>query len=301
MLEGVERYEPAGVLPASGTNDAAMGARLVVEFTKMSGAGNDFIVIDNRFYRFSDQELVRIARRQCQRRYGVGADGILAFAEATVEQADFCMRYVNADGSLGTMCANGARCLVRYAQQAGINSRRLRLQTDSGIYEAELPADLDADVRLYMQQPADWRPDLALAAASAVPLSDLHYIWTGTEHVVCFLEEVGEAPVERWGREIRHDPALAPSGANVNFVEVRSGRVLRVRTYEKGVEAETLACGTGAVASAAAAWRLQRINSNARAQIEMPGGTLRVGRTGGRIALDGPAEAIYRGTFELAV
>ena len=300
-MEDDERDELAGVLPASGTNDAAMGASLVVEFTKMSGAGNDFIVIDNRFYVFSDRELARIAQSQCRRRRGIGADGVLAFCEATVGRADFRMRYVNADGSLGTMCANGARCLVRYAQQAGMDRRQIRLETDSGIYEARLPADGEADVRLYMQQPAGWCSDVALAEGAALPIPYFHYIWTGTEHMVCFVADIEEVPVTRWGRRIRHDPALAPAGANVNFVEVLSPCALRVRTYEKGVEAETLACGTGAVASAAAAWRLRRTRSDAVTRVEMPGGTLHVGSEGGRIALDGPAEAVFRGTFELAV
>ena len=295
----IERGELADVILGLSRNGAEMSSPLIVEFTKMTGAGNDFMVIDNRFYRFSDQELSAIALRLCRRRHGVGADGVLAFAEAEAEGFDFQMRYINADGSLGTMCANGARCLARYAKRSGLVGPRLAFETDSGCYEALVPAEAGADVRLFMRPPGTWKPYLALAGKAPAPLADIHYVWTGTEHVVCFVESVQSAPVTRWGPVIRYDGALAPEGANVNFVEVVSEVALRVRTYEKGVEDETLACGTGAVASAVAARRLARIRPDTATRIDMPGGILHVGPTAERIALDGPATTVFRGTFEL--
>ena len=280
-----------------------MKRTLIVEFTKMHGAGNDFIVIDNRFYNFSDEELRLLAPRICARRHGIGADGVLAFAHARTKDAHFRMGYVNADGSIGTMCGNGARCLVRYARGAGISQGTLRFETLSGLCTATAPSDEMAPVRLYVAEPQDWRPHQTLAGLVPEAISGVHYLWTGTEHVVCEVEDVGATPVAAWGAAIRRDRALAPAGANVNFVQVLSdGRkqrpaALRVRTFEKGVEAETLACGTGALASALAARRLGLIHKD-EAEIHMPGGTLGVGAEGG-IYVEGPATTVYRGSFEM--
>ncbi|NNE69932.1 MAG: diaminopimelate epimerase, partial [Rhodothermales bacterium] len=213
---------------------------LVVEFTKMSGAGNDFIVLDNRFYFFGVQELSRLAQTYCARRTGVGADGLLAMENS--ETADFRMRYFNADGSVGSMCGNGARCLVKYAANAGIESRPLRFETDAGDYSAEL---VEEEVRLFIP---------AYQGFEQLPADDHGpercYLWTGTEHLVVFSDDVAKAPVGTLGPRLRQ--TNPPAGANVNFAQV-DGEGLILRTWEKGVEGETLACGTGATAAAAAA------------------------------------------------
>ena len=268
----------------------------------MNGAGNDFIVVDNRFYHFTDEELGDLARHVCPRRRGIGADGILAFAPPESAGSHFRMRYVNADGSVGTMCANGARCLARYARRAGFTAEPLRMDTDSGPCDVSVPVDAEAPVRLFAGPPYDWRPDVRLEWERPAEISSVHYLCTGTEHVVCFVSDVSSVPVVQWGRLIRLDGTLAPAGANVNFVEVLSAAELRVRTFEKGVEAETLACGTGALASALAA-RFLRVIHDDFAMVHMPGGTLKVGitREGGsirRLWLDGPATIVCRGTFE---
>ncbi len=286
-----------------------MPPKLVVEFTKMNGAGNDFIVVDNRFYNFSDEELAGLARRFCPRRTGIGADGLLAFAHPREAAHHFRMRYVNADGSLGTMCGNGARCLARFARQAGFAEETLVFETDAGVLRALAPEAPQAPVRLFVDPPAGWRPDRPLAADTSALAGAVHSLWTGTEHAVCFVESVAATPVAAWGPAIRHDAALAPAGANVDFVEVvADGRgadhaALRVRTFEKGVEAETLACGTGALASALAARFLGRIHADA-VEVHMPGGTLGVGfrLDDGAVRdlyLEGPAEAVFRGTVEI--
>ena len=274
--------------------------RLVVEFTKMNGAGNDFIVIDNRFYRFSDEELSDFARRLCPRRTAVGADGLLAFNAPEDAACDFRMRYVNADGAFGTMCGNGARCLVLFARQADMDAPELRFETDAGVFRAESTAD--GLVRVHQPALADFAPRPGLASVAKAGLDEAHYIWTGTEHLVCFVDRVADIPVERWGRAIRRDEALAPAGANVDFVEAAGDGRLLARTYEKGVEAETLACGTGAVACAVAARLLGRAAGD-RIHVDMPGGRLTVGLRleGGDVRdiyLEGPAEASFRGSFE---
>ncbi|MDX1419435.1 MAG: diaminopimelate epimerase [Rubricoccaceae bacterium] len=280
---------------------------LVVPFTKMHGAGNDFVVLDNRFLRFTDEELAGLARRYCPRRLGVGADGLLALDPPDADGADFRMRYRNADGSLGTMCGNGARCLARFAHEAGVGGTarghgrtRLVFDTDGGRYTADLAAD-GRTVRLHVPPPRDFGP---VTLDEARVAGETWRIWTGTEHAVRFVDDVEAAPVATEGPALRHDPALAPAGANVNFVEVAGAAAVRVRTFEKGVEAETLACGTGALASALVARLAGRLSSDDIA-VEMPGGTLRVGfRLDGDTAeavtdltLEGPAEAVYQGTL----
>ena len=276
---------------------------LVVEFTKMNGAGNDFVVLDNRFYAFSEAELAALARDLCRRTERVGADGLLALDHGE-DGADFRMHYHNADGSRGTMCGNGARCLARFARSAdlGTTGAPLVFDTDAGRLHADVPDDPAADVRLHLPPPRDLRP-LTLGGLEAT------YVWTGTEHVVRFVRHTAAVDLATAGPALRHDPALAPRGANVNLVEVLDADRLRVRTYEKGVEAETRACGTGAMASALVAFHCGRV-SRTPVAVEMPGGTLTVGFnwTPGApaeavtdLTLAGPAEVTFRGTVEIAV
>ncbi len=280
--------------------------KLVLEFTKMSGNGNDFIVIDNRFYNFSAEELSDLARRFCPRRTGIGADGILAFMLPDAPEHQYRMKYFNADGSLGTMCGNGARCLARFARSAGVDAAQMRFESDAGVYTAEAPADDDAPVRIYVKPPQDLTRDKLAHPQLDEPA---HYIWTGTEHLVTFTDALAEAPVVRLGEALRHAPELAPAGANINFVSVmqrgtaNTPAELHVRTYEKGVEDETLACGTGAMASAVIAKKTQLIDASTVA-VHMAGGILGVGfedtgETVENLYLEGPVQTIYRGTTEV--
>ena len=273
---------------------------LVVPFTKMNGAGNDFVVLDNRFLRFSDDELAALARVFCPRRTGVGADGLLALDEGEGD-ADFRMRYRNADGSLATMCGNGARCLARFAARAGLGEEAdgavsLAFDTDGGPYRATVPGrDASGPVTLAVPPPRNYGP-------ATVDGHDLVRIWTGTEHAVLFADDVDACDLGRLGPALRHAPAFAPQGTNVNVVETLGPDRVRARTFEKGVEAETLACGTGAVASALAARLSGRLSGDTVA-VEMPGGTLTVGfqidgATVSDLTLAGPAETVYEGTVE---
>ncbi|MBE2186503.1 MAG: diaminopimelate epimerase [Rhodothermales bacterium] len=277
---------------------------LVVEFTKMNGAGNDFVVLDNRFYAFSEDQLGRLAAWLCPRRTAVGADGLLALDPGD-DDADFRMRYRNADGSRGTMCGNGARCLARFARSAGFDRDRLVFDTDAGRYIADVPEAHAAPVRLHVPPPRNHR-------GLTVEGCDLRAIWTGTEHVVAFVDDVQAFPLATLGPAIRNAAALAPNGANVNAAEVLDdgrgcGSRLRVRTYEKGVEAETDACGTGAMAAALAARLTGRVVASPVA-VEMPGGVLTVGFDVSEgnaaeavrgLTLEGPAVVAFRGTVEL--
>jgi diaminopimelate epimerase len=274
----------------------------------MNGAGNDFIVIDNRFYRFTVDELAHIARRFCTRKYGIGADGVLALEEASDGRSDARMRYLNADGSVGSMCGNGARCLARFARLAGIGADPLTLQTDAGIYRADMDGP-DESVRLWMPDP---HPSLQLRRvkidSTGSDEEDVFPIWTGTEHAVCFVADLDHTDVEIRGRRVRRDRQFAPTGVNVDFVQIghadpeQESAVIDVRTFEKGVEAETLACGTGAVAAAiVSASRYYRRAS--RIDVRMPGGTLSIGfsRDGDKISelyLEGPAVVVYRGSAD---
>ncbi|PEN05090.1 diaminopimelate epimerase [Longimonas halophila] len=295
---------------------------LIVSFTKMEGAENDFIVVDNRFFHFSDAELQALARRWCPRRRGVGADGVLALhppesasaqgdAEdraSTAPVPDFRMRYVNADGSMATMCGNGARCLARFAANAGLGSpqqdrTRLTFSTDAGRYTADVPNDPNAPVRLWVPEPSRYTAHVTLQTADSAGF-DWHQVWSGTEHIVAFADAtdaLNEAPLETLAPPLRHDDAFAPEGTNVNLAAVIDAHTARMRTYEKGVEAETAACGTGVLAVAAAA--LQQETLTPPITIHTSGGTFQVGPASDDKApapwhLDGPARAVYEGTLK---
>lgn len=275
-----------------------MSRALTVEFAKMHGAGNDFVVLDNRWYRFSDDELSALAADWCRRRYGVGADGLLALAD-TDGDAAYRMRYVNADGSWATMCGNGARCLARFAVRAGMEGPDLAFDTDAGRYYAHVPPGDDAPVRLYVPEATRLALNFGLDGSLPDGLDAAHFVHTGTEHLVAFVDDLEAVPVERWGRQLRRDAALGGPGANVNFVTVGDGE-LRVRTYEKGVEAETLSCGTGVLAAAAVAQAADRVGGG-DTTVRTPGGVFAVGRAqtvrGEASYLEGPVATVFRGTL----
>ena len=270
--------------------------KLVVEFTKMSGAGNDFIVIDNRFYNFTPSECAVMVPRICKRRSGIGADGLLLFEIPRDNEADCRMVYYNGDGTEGTMCGNGARCLARYAVDSGFSPGKLHIETASGIYTATVSENPEDEVKIAMNSPRRWQSPLFLSSSLPDEVISTHYLWPGTEHVVVIVPEVSAIDVQYWGKLIRNDSALSPSGANVNFVQIKGSDIISVRTYEKGVEGETLACGTGAVASATTAVR-SGLCSPPVIKVNMPGGVLQVGTTD-PLYLQGPTETVYRGSFE---
>lgn len=262
-------------------------------FEKMSGAGNDFVIIDHRQKKIFLAEQPEFARRICRRKFSVGADGLILLEEA--ENVDFQWQFYNADGSVAEMCGNGARCAARFAYQAGMVGKKMRFQTLSGIIEAEVLED-EATVSLRMTPPRDCQLDRTLALDGREMV--VAFINTGVPHAVIFVDEK-DIPVKEWGREVRHHPMFGPAGTNANFIRLLENGELHVRTYERGVEDETMACGTGAVASAIIAALLGRVVSPV--QVLTSGGErLRIvfdlcAGTVQNVFLQGPARRIYEG------
>ena len=220
----------------------------VLKFYKYQGAGNDFLIADNRdgTIALTQQQIAAL----CDRRYGVGADGLMLL-EASADY-DFRMVYYNSDGSGGMMCGNGGRCIVAFAADMGLES--FRFEAADGEHLAEVISDENGlkVVALRMIDVSGLQHYDVLSGVS-VP-SDGYYVYTGTRHYVRLVDGLGEYDVRGEGRDIRYNASeLQPEGVNVNFVEPYEGGI-KVRTYEKGVEDETYACGTGIVASCLAAY-----------------------------------------------
>lgn len=220
----------------------------MLKFTKMNGAGNDFVMLDNRegALRLDREAIARI----CDRHRGVGADGVL-MVEPARDGADFRMRYFNSDGGEAEMCGNGARCFARFAQRltgkdaANGTPAAVSFETVAGKISAEFRGE---NVRIAMSQPRDLRLGQTLDVDGQA--MSVHSVNTGVPHAVVMVDDLEKADVARLGAGIRFHAAFAPKGTNVNFAKQLGGNDIAIRTYERGVEAETLACGTGVVASA---------------------------------------------------
>lgn len=276
----------------------------------MHGAGNDFVVIDNRFYHFNEDRLSALAKTLCHRRLGIGADGLLALGAAEEqEEIDFRMRYFNADGSLGLMCGNGARVLSQFAYRSGIEKPMLTFDTSAGRYRAIVEEDPLIPVKLFMPAFQDYRPDVAIDLASREAAGRVDYMFTGTQHGVAFVSDLRGFDVAHWGNALRYDPVFDPHGINMNFVQVldpgspEHAAHLLIRTFEKGVEAETLACGTGALAAALIAHLQGKIQSTT-VYLDPQGGRIEVGfrLEEGQITdiyQGGPTTTVFRGSLEL--
>ena len=264
----------------------------MLSFTKMNGAGNDFVVIDNRD---GSRALGRDAiARLCDRHRGVGGDGLLAVEKAQ-NGADFRMRYYNADGGEAEMCGNGARCFARYAARLSGATERVSFETPAGVITARLLGDR---VQLAMSAPKD----LALGAQLTVagqPLT-VHFINTGVPHAVVLVEDLAEVDVVKLGATIRWHEHFAPKGTNANFIQPMDAQTLAVRTYERGVEGETLACGTGVVASALIHHLLT--GAAAPVSVRVQGGDVlevgfrREGEAFHDVTLTGPADFVFEGS-----
>ena len=223
------------------------GASHRIPFIKMSGSGNDFIVIDNRSGLVDADHCWEWVRLVCRHKLSVGADGVILIENDP--EVDFKWRFFNADGSEPEMCGNGARCAARVAALRGIVRKpRMAFRTLAGIIEAEL---IERRVKVKMTQPHGLETDCLVEAGGRSFC--IHFINTGVPHAVVFVESeaaLEEARVFDWGRLIRHHERFKPAGTNVNFARVEDTHRLAIRTYERGVEDETLACGTGSIAAA---------------------------------------------------
>jgi diaminopimelate epimerase len=266
----------------------------MLRFTKMNGAGNDFILFDNRT---GDIDLDRNQIAQlCDRHRGIGADGILLLEKPT-NGADFRMRYFNADGGEADMCGNGARCFARFANKVGERKAKISFETPAGVISAELKGEL---VTLRMTEPTDLRlnVDLPMAAENKT----VHFINSGVPHVVIPVAKIDDAEVRHEGAAIRYHKMFSPTGTNVNFIEKRGPNKIAIRTYERGVEDETLACGTGIVAGALIFAETEDCEGPVTV-LARGGDELQVGfeRTSGQfrnVTLTGPAEFVFEGTIE---
>lgn len=260
----------------------------------MAGGGNDFVVIDNRTARIADAS--DLARRICTRALSVGADGLILIEGSA--RATFRMRYYNSDGSLGEFCGNGTRCAARFAFLNVIAGRKMTIETDAGLVSAEI---IDGgQVSLAMPAPWQFRPQRPLTVGEQT----IHgsFVVVGVPHYVVFLQDqLWEQDIVPLGRALRRHPGLAPDGANVNFVVVRDRHAIEVRTYERGVENETLSCGSGVVSSAVTAAMGGRVESPVSI-LTRSGITLEVsfamrGGMAEDVRLKGDARLVYRATI----
>ncbi|MFZ4763771.1 MAG: diaminopimelate epimerase [Roseimicrobium sp.] len=268
-----------------------------LKFWKMNGAGNDFVLLDNRelTIQLTKDQIAKL----CDRHRGIGADGLLAVEPAT-EGADWKMRYYNADGGEAEMCGNGARCFARYVNKLHDNTlNSLKFETLAGVISADFHDD---QVCITMSQPHGAKLNQWLNVDGTG--LQVHSINTGVPHAVVFVEELDKVDVVRFGAGLRHHEAFAPKGTNANFVKVQEPGTIAIRTYERGVEAETLACGTGMVASALIYHELHQVSAPI-AVVVKGGDTLKVGfekEADGfkNVTLHGPADFVFEGVVELA-
>ena len=258
-----------------------------IDFFKYQGTGNDFVILENRDNRHDNLTAKQI-RKICDRRFGVGADGLMLLSND--ESKDFKMVYYNADGNESSMCGNGGRCLVKFAKDQGMYKITYRFMAIDGMHEAEI--DMHDIVRLKMNDVNE----VELHPSYAV-------LNTGSPHFVKFASNVAEIDVVVTGREIRNSTRFEKEGINVNFVETTDDDEIFVRTYERGVEDETLSCGTGVTAAAlVTAHNARGFN---RVEVKTPGGNLSVEYNKvdednfENIWLCGPAEFVYSGTIEI--
>lgn len=267
----------------------------MLTFAKMNGAGNDFVMLDNRdgALALGKEQIARL----CDRHRGVGGDGLLII-EPAQNGADFRMRYYNADGGEAEMCGNGARCFARFAQKLSGKSGAIRFETMAGVITATFLGDL---VQIEMSAPHSLRLGDALDAAGTVLTA--HSINTGVPHAVVPVEDLEAVEVQKLGAALRYHPHFAPKGTNANFVKQLGPQSIAIRTYERGVEGETLACGTGMVACALIFHELTGAASPVQVQVR-GGDTLEIGfaRSGGgyrNVTLTGPADFTFEGQAAL--
>ena len=267
----------------------------MLRFTKMNGAGNDFVMIDNRSgeVRLEPEQILRI----CDRHRGVGADGILLLEKGS-NGADFRMRYYNRDGGEAEMCGNGARCFARFANKVANAPGKISFQTPAGLIRGELDGE---EVTLQMSEPKDLRLDLDLVANGVN--ERIHFINSGVPHVVVPVAKVEDVDVRKRGAALRYHKEFSPAGANANFIEKAGPKKILVRTYERGVEDETLACGTGVVASALIFAAIEKVDGPitviVRSGSELSVDFKRAGDKLTNVTLTGPAEFAFEGTIDI--
>lgn len=253
----------------------------MIEFFKYQGTGNDFVMIDNRDLQFPKQDTPLI-KQLCDRKFGIGADGLILLEDDT--QSDFKMVYYNADGNESTMCGNGGRCIVAFAKQLGIIDNTAAFLAVDGMHHATIDNEL---VSLQM-----------IDVDAVENHGDYYFVNTGSPHHITLVEDLEDCDVYNLGKSIRYSSRYSSGGTNVNFVKKINDSTFKIRTYERGVEDETLSCGTGATAVALAMHHTQQTISN-HITILVEGGTLTISFTKEKnyknIFLTGPAQLVFKG------
>ena len=269
---------------------------MTLEFTKMNGAGNDFVLIDNRArnIRLSREQVVRL----CHRQRGVGADGLFLLVPCSSGKAEWAWEFYNSDGSTADMCGNGARCFARYLQRQTGAHGQATFETGAGVITATFDGER---VTINLTSPRDLR--LSERVTTQQGEVTVHSLNTGVPHAILFVPDADQAMVQQFGAEIRFHDHFKPKGTNVNFAQVLGPGHIRVRTYERGVEGETLACGTGVTASALVASRVHSFQSPVQVQVR-GGDTLTVSWSEAEgnftdVRLSGPSDFVFDGKIEV--
>lgn len=269
---------------------------MVLDFTKMNGAGNDFVLVDNRAGKISltTGQIVRL----CDRHRGVGADGVMMLVPARTGKADWAWDFYNSDGSVADMCGNGARCFARYVQKAAGKNRDFTFETAAGVIAASFAGEL---VTVNLTKPKDLKLNQTVSLSTGP--ATIHSLNTGVPHAVQYVPDADKAMVLQLGPEIRRHAHFGPRGTNVNFVQVLGTNHIRVRTFERGVEGETLACGTGVSAAAMITARVHGFTSPVKVQVQ-GGDQLQVSfaEANGEfdnVRLTGPADFVFTGQIEI--
>jgi diaminopimelate epimerase len=269
-----------------------------ISFLKMQGSGNDFIVIDNRQSIFPEDNRVKLVATLCRRGTGIGADGLILIEDDADVDVDFLWRYYNAAGAEAEMCGNGGRCAARFAYLQGIAGREMAFKTLAGSVRAQVDDDL---VKLEMTRPFAERRGVVLDCNGVSEKFD--FINTGVPHVVVTVpENLDQVALAERGARIRYHQEFAPAGTNVNFIEINDEHCLSIRTYERGVEGETLACGTGSVAAALLASEHGQVASPTRV-ITRSGESLTIhfkkeAEIFTEVFLEGGAVIVYKGVID---
>jgi diaminopimelate epimerase len=281
----------------------------------MVASGNDFVVLE--FSSSRVLELKRLAQRLCNRKYGVGADGLLILEKSKI--ADIKMRIFNADGSEAQMCGNGARCIALFKAKGKRQKAKVKIETKAGIIEARVTGDnvnpvrntkslggkskISNGVKIKLTDPKDIKLNLPIKVNNRT--MRINFINTGVPHAVIFVEGLEKIDVANLGNQIRYHKRFAPQGTNVDFVEVLNNNAIKVRTYERGVEDETLACGTGAVASSLiTATRISqslicKINVHTQSKEILKVYFERIKDKFENVWLEGKARIVYRGVYDV--
>lgn len=278
-----------------------MSNNSIIPFTKIQGTGNDFIIIDNRENFVTVKQIVELAPKMCDRKFGVGADGIILLDNPSDPALDYTMTYRNADGSNAGMCGNGARCLALFARDLGLGSE-LAFNVHNNIYRAKVIDEKNIQIRFPM------KTEVTELQIEGQPT--LYQSHPGTEHIVLSVKQnllTNEEYLKTTGKRLRYDDQFQPLGTNVNFIYGESANALELQTYERGVEDLTLACGTGAIASALTWHHIQDKETFENSYtIRVKGGELTVEFSYEKhlnkyqdIRLAGPAKYVFSGEYHV--